>query len=105
MSKKNKWLIGAGVLVLILVVLGVYKNPDRKIGSAFDDYRKIIENESPRKKELATLMGQYKECFVPKDADISTYCIEGLPKIKILVSKEPRLLLSLQSLYENRKMI
>ncbi|OIO32185.1 MAG: hypothetical protein COZ49_01305 [Candidatus Yonathbacteria bacterium CG_4_10_14_3_um_filter_47_65] len=103
MNKKSKWLIGAGILVLTLIAWGGYKNPDRKLDSAFNSYQSIAKSEAFRKEELKTLSSQYSNCFVPEDADIATFCIDGLPKIKALVSKEPQLLLSLESLYDKRK--
>jgi len=103
MSKKNKWLISLGAVLLVLVIFGIYNNPDRKLNSTFNSYQNISESENARKEELKTLQSQYVKCFVPEDADIATFCLERLPKIKTLVSKKPEVLLSLQSLYNKSK--
>lgn len=98
---KPVWIIGG--IIIVLVVYGIVNNPDRKVSSAFNAYQNISENEILRKTELKNLQSQYEECFIPENADIATFCLEGLPKIKALVSKEPELLLSLQSLYDKSK--
>src|SRR3989344_3233161 len=103
MNNKKKIFIGLGVVLLALIVFGIYNNPDRKLNSAFDTYQNISESETIRKEELKTLQSQYAKCFVPEDADIATFCLDGIPKINVLVSKEPELLLSLQSLYNKNK--
>lgn len=86
-----------------MAYFGIYNNPDRKLNSAFVAYQDISESEITRKEELKTLQSQYVKCFVPEGADIATFCLEGLSKIKALVSKETELLLSLQSLYDKSK--
>lgn len=91
------------IIIAIIIGYGIYKNPDRKLNSAFDTYQNISESETIRKEELKTLQSQYVKCFVPEDVDIATFCLDGLPKIRALVRKEPELLLSLQSLYDKSK--
>lgn len=101
--KKNKPILIAGTVLLLVVAWGVYKNPDRKLNSVISDYKIIAESDAIRKEELKTLSSQYSKCFVLENADIATFCVEGLLKIKALVSQEPQLLLSVQSLYDKRK--
>lgn len=98
---KPVWVIGG--IIALFVIYGIVNNPDRKLSSVFDDYQNISESEIARKTELKNLQSQYAECFVPENADVVIFCLEGLPKIKALVSKESELLLSLQSLYDRSK--
>lgn len=105
MSTKKKIFIGLGVVLLVLVIFGIYSNPDRKTNSAFADYQKLIEQEAIRKSELQGLSTQYINCFASPSKEIIETCLVGIAKIKPLVAQETEVITKLNSFYNANKAV
>ena len=103
MNNKKKIFIGLGIFFVILVIFGIYNNPDRKTNSAFADYQELIEQEAIRKNELQGLSTQYRNCFASPSKEIVETCLAGIAKIKPLVAQETEVITKLNSFYNTNK--
>lgn len=101
--KKNRVIAVILIVGIILIIWISNRNSNKRLELAVSEFSLILEKENQLKTDISNLYKEYSECFDPKSSGISTFCVEGLPRIKNKLSKESDLLSSLEYFYENRK--
>lgn len=101
--KKNRVIAVILIVGIILIIWISNRNSNKRLELAVSEFSLILEKENQLKADISNLYKEYSECFDPKSSEISTFCVEGLPRIKNKLSKESDLLSSLEYFYENRK--
>ncbi|HYC79957.1 MAG TPA: hypothetical protein VEC17_02935 [Candidatus Binatia bacterium] len=101
--KKIKWVILAGVL--ILVAWGIYQNPDRRTDRT--ELEAIFTDSQQMRSDIQADVSQIQDCFtdneIEVDLAITTKCLNGLTSVIVKVDNEKIIVYRLEEYHKSHK--